>query len=267
VSTRANRRKAARCCPACAASVGRRRRHGPPPWAWPAALASLAALVPVAAAQDADQPRVIEDEPSGGAASAPAPEPAHTRPAPAPRAPDDGVRWHDSVSHGTPNAGWLEDGVRLPASGPGFYTYDPATQLPPGGDQRRWGNDLLVREVIDLGRWWQRRHPNGPRLGIGDLSRPSGGAFHGPVVGHLSHQNGLDVDIRLVRADGAEERVGAAEYDRELTQQVVDRLVARGAALVLVGPSLDISGPPGVVVTWPNHDDHLHARFPNPGLR
>ncbi len=58
--------------------------------------------------------------------------------------------------------------------------------------------------------------------------------------------------------------MGAADYDRERTQQVVDRLVERGAELVLVGPSLRLTGPPGVVVAWPNHDDHLHVRFPKP---
>ena len=25
-----------------------------------------------------------------------------------------------------------------------------------------------------------------------------------------------------------------------------------------------LTGPPGVVVRWPNHDDHLHVRFPDP---
>jgi murein endopeptidase len=84
------------------------------------------------------------------------------------------------------------------------------------------------------------------------------------VVGHASHQNGLDVDIRLVRADGTEQQVGAATYDRAATQAVVDRLVAQGASLVLIGPSLDLHGPAGVVVRWPNHDDHLHVRFPDP---
>ena len=38
----------------------------------------------------------------------------------------------------------------------------------------------------------------------------------------------------------------------------------RGADLVLIGPSLDLTGPSGVVVRWPNHDDHLHVRFPDP---
>jgi murein endopeptidase len=121
-----------------------------------------------------------------------------------------------------------------------------------------------VRQLIDLGEWWARTHPKRPRLGIGDLAQEHGGPFLGPVVGHVSHQNGLDVDIRLVRADGREAAVDPGSYDRALTQAVVDRLVAQGASLVLEGPSLDLTGPSGVVMDWPGHDDHLHARFPDP---
>jgi hypothetical protein len=278
MSSRSLRREALHCCPACAASIGARarsrRRTGRGPWTWLALLAVVAALVPVAAMDEGGQAAVAH------AASAPAPEPT---PAPAPRprrepappssAPEPAatprevrprVEWRDSRALGTPNGGSLQNAVRLPDAAPGYYTYDPATQRPPGGADRTWGTSLLVREVLDLGGWWARTHPVQPRLGIGDLSRQSGGPFTGPVVGHASHQNGLDVDIRLVRRDGAEAGAGPDTYDRALTQAVVDRLVARGASLVLIGPSLDLHGPAGVVVRWPNHDDHLHVRFPDP---
>lgn len=175
------------------------------------------------------------------------------------------VEWRRSRAVGSPNSGRLENGVLLPALGTGFYTYDPASQQTPGGIERQWGTDMLVRQVLTLGHWWAARYPNQPRLGIGDLSRPEGGPFHGPGVGHASHQNGLDVDIRLPRRDGVEGPATAGNYDRALTQALVDRLVAQGAELILIGPSLDLSGPAGVVVRWPNHDDHLHVRFPNPG--
>jgi hypothetical protein len=175
------------------------------------------------------------------------------------------VEWRPSRAVGTPNAGRLEEGVLLPGRGIGFYTYDPSTQATPGGSDRQWGTAGLVREILELGRWWAATHPNEPRLGIGDLSRPEGGPFRGPGVGHASHQNGLDVDIRLPRRDGVEGPVTPANYDRALSQAVVDRLVARGAELILIGHNLDLTGPAGVVVRWPGHDDHLHVRFPNPG--
>ena len=174
------------------------------------------------------------------------------------------VDWHDGRALGTPNSGRLVNGVRLPAEGPGYYTYNPATQSAPGGLDRTWGTATLVREILDLGRWWATSHPARPPLGIGDLSRETGGPFTGPVVGHQSHENGLDVDIRLVRRDGAQAAVDPESYDRALTQALVDRLLAQGASLILIGPSLDLHGPAGVVVRWPAHDDHLHARFPDP---
>ena len=176
--------------------------------------------------------------------------------------PPEGVVWHDSIAHGTPNAGWLEGGVRLPAEGVGYYTYNPATQEPPGGADRTWGTAMLVREVRSVARWWATSHPNQPRLGIGDIAQEHGGSFTGPVVGHASHQNGLDVDVRLIRRDGAERAVDPSTYDRALTQQLVDRFLAAGATYVFVGPHLDLHGPN--VMIWPDHDDHIHVRFPDP---
>ncbi len=166
-----------------------------------------------------------------------------------------------SIAHGTPNGGSLSGGVRLPVRGIGFYTYDPSVQRSPQSPERRWGTSLLVSQVMQLGEWWARTYPDQPPLGIGDLSREGGGFFGGPGVGHASHQNGLDVDIRLPRRDGVEGAANPSNYDRALTQAIVDRAAAQGAHLILVGPSLDLHGP---VTVWPNHDDHLHIRWPDP---
>ena len=232
-----------------------------------AVLGVAAGLVPVAAWQGPDPGTAFAADAPAVISEAERPTPASAGPAPKAAVPALRVAWRRSSALGSPNAGRLVAGVRLPELGPGFYTYNPATQTLPGGADRRWGTDRLVREVITLGRWWARAHPDQPRLGIGDLSRRAGGHFAGPGVGHASHQNGLDVDIRLPRRDGVEGRSDPSTYDRALTQQVVDRLVARGAELVLVGRGLRLGGPPGVVMTWPNHDDHLHVRFRDPDGR
>jgi hypothetical protein len=261
---RARRKAAAQCCPACAASVRPpSKRSKRPRYAWLGVLGIMVSLLPLAALDD-----------RSGASSALAVEAPiqQSGPATVPQAPrrarppdaTERVVWRESVASGTPNNGRLIRGVQLPLTGEGFYTYDPAVQRQPGGANRQWGTATLVKEIILLGRWWARTHPQAPRLGVGDLSRTEGGYFGGPGIGHLSHQNGLDVDIRLVRSDRTERGAHAGNYDAELTQDLVDRLVARGASLVLIGPNLNLSGPKGVVVRWPNHDDHLHARFPDP---
>jgi murein endopeptidase len=100
-------------------------------------------------------------------------------------------------------------------------------------------------------------------MAIGDLSRPHGGDF-GPrfgYIGHASHQNGLDADVYYPRADGRERAPrNAAQIDRRLSQELVDRFVRAGAALVLVGPSTGLTGPRVEVLA--NHDNHLHMRLP-----
>ena len=259
--TRSHRREALHCCPACAASVGGRRRgRSRSPWAWMGLLAVVAALVPLAALDGGPSDPGVALAVTAPPPPRPAP-PAPKRPAKKPDPPDrPRIQWRDSLALGTPNAGRLQNGVRMPVEWPGLYTYDPQTQRPPGDPHRMWGTAALVKDVLEVGEWWHATHPKQPRLGIGDLT-PDGGGY---AIGHASHENGLDVDIRLPRGDGVEGPADAGSYDRELTQQLVDKLVALGAQYVFVGPSLDVHGPPGIVVTWPNHDDHVHWRIPDP---
>jgi murein endopeptidase len=178
-------------------------------------------------------------------------------PAPAPR--EESVRWRDSRALGTPADGCLVRGVQLPASGPRFFTWDPLLHRRPDRPGRRWGTDVLVRTVLRVADEYAVAHPSAPRLGIGDLSRRHGGPF-GPR--HVSHQNGLDVDVYYPRADRRERppRI-AAQIDHRLAQDLVDRFVAAGAVLVFVGPNTGLTGPGGVVEVLWNHDNHLHARF------
>ncbi len=170
------------------------------------------------------------------------------------------VHWRDSVALGTPSAGRLLRGVRLPVAGEHFFTWDPVLRRSTNREGRRFGTDDVVLTVLRIARSYARAHPNAPRLGIGDLSRRRGGPF-GPK--HVSHQNGLDVDVyypRLDRRERPPRRVD--QIHASLAQDLVDRFVRAGAETVYVGPNTALTGPPGVVhVLW-NHDNHLHARFP-----
>ena len=119
-------------------------------------------------------------------------------------------------------------------------------------------------------RDYEAAHPAAPRVGIGDLSRPSGGPFgseFGPP-GHASHQNGLDADVYYPRLDRRERPpVRPRQIDRRLAQDLVDRFVAAGASNVFVGPNTGLTGPPAIVEVLPSHhDNHLHVRLPGDGV-
>jgi murein endopeptidase len=175
------------------------------------------------------------------------------------------VDWRDSVAVGLPSSGSLERGVQLPAEGRTYFTWDPVLKRQPDRDWRRWGTDDLVRTTLRVAREFHRRHPDAPRLGIGDLSLPHGGYF-GPEVGggigHATHQNGRDVDVYYPRLDGKERPPESVdEIDLALAQDLVDLFVAAGAEVIYVGPNTGLTGPPDVVTPLVNHDNHLHFRL------
>ena len=175
------------------------------------------------------------------------------------------VRWRRSRAVGLPHDGRLRRGVRLPAEGATYFTWDPIRERAPNRRWRRWGTDRLVRTTLRVARRYARANPGAPRVAIGDLSRPRGGDF-GPQygeLGHASHQNGLDIDVYYPRRDGAErEAYRPRQVDATLSQRLVDLFVAAGAERVFVGPRLDLTGPRGVVEPLVHHDNHLHVRIP-----
>jgi len=194
-------------------------------------------------------PRVVE---------LPTPTPTRT---PAKRRPP-AIKWRTSLALGTPTAGRLARGVKLPADGRHHVTWDPVRKRTPNRWWRRYATDDLVRIVLQVTREYAAAHPRAPRVLIGDLSRPHGGDFgrrYGPL-GHVSHQNGLDVDVYFPRRDKRERAPRTiAQVDRKLAQDLVDRFVRAGAPTILVGARLRLRG--RGVQPWPNHDNHLHVRL------
>jgi murein endopeptidase len=170
-----------------------------------------------------------------------------------------------SLALGTATAGRLRHGRLLPASGPGFVTWDPVLARRPNRAWRRWGTDRLVRVVQTVLADYRRAHPTAPPVLVGDLSRRHGGVFDRRFggLGHRSHQNGLDVDLYYPRRDRRlREPRTPGQVDRRLAQDLVDRFVAAGAQLVFVGPRVRLRGPRRVVQPLVHHDDHLHVRLP-----
>jgi murein endopeptidase len=188
-----------------------------------------------------------------------------SREPPAPKTLFPKVHWRVSHALCSPSAGRLVAGVRLPAEGRHFFTWDPLRHRSPSPSWRRVGTGGLVRVTLRVIGEYAADHPRAPRVGIGDLSRPHGGdfgrQFGGP--GHVSHQNGLDVDVYYPRGNRRERPpLRASQADLRLAQDLVDRFVAAGAEVVFVGPNTGLVGPTGVVRVLAHHDNHLHVRLP-----
>jgi murein endopeptidase len=158
----------------------------------------------------------------------------------------------------------LRGAVQLPAESFDYVTWDPVLKQTPNRGSRRWGTLKLVETTQIVLRAYRDAHPDAPRVLVGDLSRRHGGWFGARYggLGHLSHQNGLDVDIYYPRLDRLERAARRPDQvDRELAQDLVDRFVDFGAVKVFVGPRVRLSGRRGVVTKLVYHDDHLHVRL------
>jgi hypothetical protein len=175
------------------------------------------------------------------------------------------IRWRRSRAIGRPWSGRLVRGVRLPAEGRLFFTWDPVKDASPNRAYRRFATSRLIRITLGVLRSHAAEHPDAPRVGIGDLSRRNGGDFGKRFggLGHSSHQNGLDVDVYYPRRDGRERELRRpAQIDRRLAQDLVDRFVAAGARFVFIGPNTRLTGPPRIVQSLAHHDNHMHVRIP-----
>jgi len=127
-----------------------------------------------------------------------------------------------STANGQPNNGTLTGGIFLPEEGMGYYHFY-------GADARftdNWGTLKLIKIIEEVAREWNQSHPDGPRIGVGDMSLRAGGLW----IDHASHQNGLDVDLRYLRSDGAESGYTFPNtgYSQTLTQELIDLFCATG---------------------------------------
>ncbi len=238
------------------------------------ALALCAVAMAAAARDGATDPEAPPDPVARVPEAAAPPDPAGAPDAPAPD-PDPPGADHGALPSPEPAGpsralgrhtdGALLRGVQLPAEGPDHYTWDPVLKRFPSRGWRRWGTDRLVATVQEVLADVRARHPELPRLAIGDLSRPRGGRFGRTkdFIGHASHQNGLDVDIYYPRDDRRKGKPTSVDaVDRGGSQLLVDAFVDAGAQYVFVGLNVGLTGPPKVVQAIAHHDDHLHVRLP-----
>ena len=144
--------------------------------------------------------------------------------------------------------------TQMPESGTGFICYGPI--------HKRYGHSEVIRAIQHICQTWQKAYPNGPRLGVGNISLEAGG-FMDP---HESHQKGVDVDIAPVSNTHEEIPVTwhDLQYSRDRTQQLID-LIHRNPVLkirTILFNDPDVRG----VSSWSGHDNHLHVSFFPPSV-
>ncbi|MFO0746662.1 MAG: penicillin-insensitive murein endopeptidase [Myxococcota bacterium] len=133
--------------------------------------------------------------PLATARASPAEHPPHTKD------PEGSIGYY---SHGS-----LDGGVALPEESADHYLVFPArcyatpafaAEYPePSRRENFWGNAATVEAILEVTAAVRRAHPDMPRIAVAEIGNRSGG----PIPYHLSHQNGLDVDILFPqRGDG-----------------------------------------------------------------
>lgn len=178
-----------------------------------------------------------------------------------------------------PQPGRLSNGRRLPE----HHAYTIKRKHHVFGTSR---TIRLLGQVVDR---YVARADGGPKLRIGDISKDGGG----PLAGHLSHQEGKDVDIGVVLTGSLADRLhfsGATKdnIDLERTWILIEELIATGEVRVIyldyevqallyeharqrgvAKAKLDeyfqyprgTGRTRGLIRHWRGHKNHLHVRF------
>ncbi|HEY3040101.1 MAG TPA: penicillin-insensitive murein endopeptidase [Pyrinomonadaceae bacterium] len=155
----------------------------------------------------------------------------------------------------------------MPLSGPGFIRQKD--------EGRSFGLPETISALTGIAAAWHRLHPQGPRIGIRDISRQGGGK----LSPHKSHQVGLDVDLMLEDGKASWYRKKGPKvnnrYKWELNSTYSRALTAELARLILEHPKGGLKikfilfDDPQIrsVSTKVKKDDtslhldHLHVRF------
>jgi hypothetical protein len=165
---------------------------------------------------------------------------------------------------GEPYRGRIASALNLSDRGAGYRHFRGGD--PVDGDD--WGSLALVDCLERVGRSFEA---SGRRVNVNDLSRRAGGRF----PPHRSHQNGLDVDVRYVRQDGADApldlRFDPDEFDASATQQLFRLFVEHCPVRVILADvdrlgfgTAELGVPPGTLLFAPGHSNHFHVRLKPP---
>jgi hypothetical protein len=145
--------------------------------------------------------------------------------------------------------------VLLPVKGPGFVTNNR------GNNQFQFGLQSTIDAAKRVAAAWNAKQSSKP-FSIGQISKKGGG----PMPPHKSHQLGVDIDVRPMRADGANAPVTItdSQYDRALTTELialwwklapVQAVFFNDQTVIDAGMSRFVNG----------HHNHFHVRLRTPG--
>jgi hypothetical protein len=127
-----------------------------------------------------------------------------------------------------------------------------------------WGTAAAIAHLEAAADEFRRRADG--RVAIGDISFEHGG----PISLHSTHEDGLDIDIALIRTDGRQcSRPGISyrnsKYDRGDTRQLLRAIRdVFGGHLKLIYFNDPVLIREGLSRRYRNHDDHIHVRLCEP---
>lgn len=134
--------------------------------------------------------------------------------------------------------------IEMPVADDGSYVLTAKT-----GSGRNWGDPVFVRYLVMVAREWKRRHPQGPFLRIGDMSKPDGSTF----PPHKTHKDGLTADLFTTPKNACHIRFA----DQGLTEELAQLMYDFGAKQILYNGDRVVKAI-SVAKKWPKHDDHFH---------
>ncbi len=119
------------------------------------------------------------------------------------------------------------------------------------GSGRAWGLPETILHLQLVAREWQARHPDGPVLRIGDISKPDGSDF----PPHVTHKDGLSIDITT-----SSPNICHKDYeDQQLTAELARLFIDLGARQILYNHPDVQAIEPSIIREWPKHDNHFHV--------
>ena len=132
------------------------------------------------------------------------------------------------------------------SEGAGYYVYGT-----PAAGEGQYAHPRMMTVLLFIEREWQAKDHR--KFGIGNISLAGGGRFKP----HDSHKDGLQVDVRPLRVDGARVPVSyfQAAYDKQATERLIALFQAHPAVIKVYFNDLSIPG----VLPMKNHDNHFHV--------